>query len=168
MGAWKQMRRRGPDAFFDFRSLQISRKSQPTLWKPTPLTVPFVFNKVTEIAKTSGQNVSRLFSPLPPSSLLISKSALTPSLFLPPSPPHVLSPLFSSLTRSPSPSSLSPRTPALVHHSKDRNHQPTLLRLGRRGSQVPHPKSRRKAEDPIGREECHRSVGERGGAFEEW
>ncbi|KAL7410580.1 ATP dependent DNA ligase domain-containing protein [Mrakia frigida] len=48
----------------------ISRKSQPTLWKPTPLTVPFVFNKVTEIAKTSGQNsttrkigiINRLFS----------------------------------------------------------------------------------------------------------
>lgn len=37
---------------------QSSRQSQPTLWKPTPLTVPFVFNKVTEIAKTTGANVS--------------------------------------------------------------------------------------------------------------
>ena len=34
-----------------------SRKSQPTLWKPKPLTVPYVFNKLSEIAKISGASV---------------------------------------------------------------------------------------------------------------
>ena len=37
---------------------QNSKNSQKTLFKPKPLTVPFVFNNLKEIAMSSGHSVS--------------------------------------------------------------------------------------------------------------
>lgn len=42
--------------------LQLSRNTQPTMFKPKPLTVPSVFQNLTDIAKTSGNNVSRSYA----------------------------------------------------------------------------------------------------------
>lgn len=39
-------------------SQQNSRNTQPTMFKPKPLTVPYVFSNLTDIAKVSGNSVS--------------------------------------------------------------------------------------------------------------
>ncbi len=42
---------------FHIPSSQNSKNSQRTLFKPKPLTIPFVFSQLTEIAKTAGNAV---------------------------------------------------------------------------------------------------------------
>lgn len=39
-------------------TLQLSRNTQPTMFKPKALTVPFVFQNLTDIAKCTGNAVS--------------------------------------------------------------------------------------------------------------
>ena len=41
---------------------QNSKNNQKTLFKPKPLTVPFVFSNLRDIALSSGQSVSKCFS----------------------------------------------------------------------------------------------------------
>ena len=44
---------------------KTSKNMQKTLFKPKPLTVPFVFSKLKEIALSAGHSVSSTIVPLP-------------------------------------------------------------------------------------------------------